>query len=91
MSLFPAEEASISITVDSGSSLTQTCGLCGTQSGQLLTLSGGVATSLSERAEFVESYRVPAAEMSLRPVRTECSKCVHSCYQEGGVLLLIVL
>ena len=28
----------------------------------------------SERMEFVESYRVPAADMSLRPVRAECSK-----------------
>ena len=69
------DSPSISLGVGAGSSLLESCGICGTQSGQLLSLNGSIATTPSDRQVFVESYRVPAAEQSLRPMRAECSKC----------------
>ena len=56
------------------SSLLETCGICGTRSGELLSLSGEIASSPSERTAFVESYRVPVDDMSLRPLRQECGE-----------------
>ena len=73
-----AADPSISLSVGTGSSLLESCGICGTQDGQLLTLNGTVATTPSERQAFVESYRVPAADQSLRPIRPECSKLTNN-------------
>ena len=62
------------MSVGHDSSLVESCGICGTQDGRLLYLNGSVATIPSERQAFVESYRVPARDQSLRPIRAECSK-----------------
>ena len=64
----------VSIGTGSGSGLSETCGICGTQSGQLRSSDGSVATNPTEIAAFVESYRVAAADISLRPVTAQCSK-----------------
>ena len=61
--------------VDSGSSLLETCGLCGTQNGQVIDLNGFVATTPMEFIEVANSYRTPARYQSLRPIRHECGKC----------------
>ena len=68
------EEGSMSFTVDSGSSLLQTCGICGTQNGQVIDLNGFVATTPAEHLKVAESYRTPARYQSLRVIRKECSK-----------------
>ena len=67
------EDKFIGISVGPATSLRETCGICGTQQGELLNLNdGSIATTLEERLAFVSSYRVPAREQSLRPQRTEC-------------------
>ena len=63
---------SIVIEADSSNALQETCGICGTQNGQLLQLDGTIARTMAEIADFVESYRVPARDQSLRPQRPEC-------------------
>lgn len=57
-----------------GSSLLETCGLCGTQRGELLQLDGNIA-NIGDRTEveaFAQSYLVPADLQQLRPLRREC-------------------
>ena len=76
-SCFCIDGGSISLSVGSGSSLGESCGICGTQSGELVYLNGTAATNPAEQQEVVESYRVPAAEMSLRPIRPECGEDIH--------------
>ena len=73
-SCFCIDGGSISLSVGSGSSLGESCGICGTQSGELVYLNGTAATNPAEQLEVVESYRVPAADMSLRPIRPECGE-----------------
>ena len=65
---------SVTLSVQSGSSLLETCGICGTQSGQLLSLDGSVATNPAQQQAFVESYRAPASAVTLRPIRPVCSE-----------------
>ena len=68
------DDASISIAVDPGSTLLETCGICGTQSGRLIDLNGFEATNMMELRRVVESYRLAARYQTLRPIRPECSK-----------------
>ncbi len=65
------------IDVSSRSSLVETCGVCGTQRGQLLSPNGQITAidaNLEEKQAFVTSYRVPVSDHVLRPVRHECGK-----------------
>jgi len=65
------------IRVASDSSLLETCGICGTQDGDLLALDGQITppgASLEQTQAFVSSYRVPVKDHFLRPVRSECGK-----------------
>ena len=73
-SCFCIDGGSVSLSVGSGSSLNESCGICGTQSGELVYLNGTAATNPAEQQSVVESYRIPAAEMSLRPIRPECGE-----------------
>ena len=64
------------MTVSSGSSLGETCGLCGTEQGQL-RLPDGTVADITDRAQveaFTMSYLTPADQQSLRPIRRECSE-----------------
>ena len=68
-----------------GSSLNESCGICGTQSGELVYLNGTAATNPAEQQSVVESYRVPpAADMSLRPIRPECGEDIHLYFVWGS-------
>ena len=54
-----------------------TCGICGTQQGQLRSLDGTVTpidASMEAKQAFVSGYLVPARDQQLRPVRAECGK-----------------
>ncbi len=78
-------DGTITIEASPGSSLLETCGICGTQQGQLLSLDGTVTAmdaSMAEKQVFVASYRVPARNQLLRPVRPECGKLEGFCYAE---------
>ena len=66
---------SIEISVGSSSTLQETCGICGTQNGELFNVDEGtVAVTVAERMAFVRSYRVAGKDQSLRPQRAECGK-----------------
>ena len=74
------------INSSSSSSLLETCGICGTQQGELLSLDGSITpldASMEVKQAFVSGYRVPARDQSLRPVRPECGKkeCMYHCFQ----------
>lgn len=78
---FPlTDDGSFTISVGSGSTLGETCGICGSQGGELLFRNGSVATNPGVQQEFVDSYRVtPDADMALRlPIRQECGKFMAS-------------
>ena len=60
----------------SGSSLQESCGICGTQSGRLRQLDGSTVTSPAQRQGFVESYR-PSPDRQYLPQRTECGRCTY--------------
>ena len=64
------------VSVSSGSSIGETCGLCGTQEGQLQFRNGDIA-DITDRVEveaFTMSYLVPARDQALRPQRRECGE-----------------
>ena len=64
------------MTVATGSSLGETCGLCGTQTGDLRRSDGTIA-DITDRAQveaFTMDYLTPADQQALRPIRRECSK-----------------
>jgi len=67
---------SVVVTVNSGSSLGETCGLCGTEAGELRRADGSIAniTDRQEVMAFTMDYLVPADQQSLRDIRRECSK-----------------
>ncbi|XP_064387502.1 uncharacterized protein LOC135335845 isoform X3 [Halichondria panicea] len=65
----------IIVTVVTGSSLGETCGLCGTQSGDLRRTNGTIA-EITDRAQveaFTMDYLTAADQQALRPIRRECS------------------
>ena len=64
------------MTVASGSSLGETCGLCGTQTGDLRRSDGTIAdiTDRGQVEAFTMDYLTPADQQALRPIRRECSE-----------------
>ncbi|XP_064387505.1 uncharacterized protein LOC135335846 isoform X3 [Halichondria panicea] len=69
------DPSSIIVTVVTGSSLGETCGLCGTQTGDLRRSDGTIA-DITDRAQveaFTMDYLTPADQQALRPIRRECS------------------
>lgn len=74
--MFIGEDPFFEIRVARESSLLETCGLCGTQNGELLRLDGTIANlgDMSEVEAFAQSYLVPADEQQLRPIRRECGE-----------------
>ena len=68
------EDNFFEIRVQRGSSLLETCGLCGTQRGELLQFDGDLANirNTSSVDDFTQSYVVPASLTQLRPQRREC-------------------
>ncbi len=67
------------MTVATGSSLGETCGLCGTQSGDLRRSDGTIA-DITDRAQveaFTMDYLTPANQQALRPIRRECSEYIY--------------
>ncbi len=72
------DPSSITVTVGAGSSLGETCGLCGTRSGDLRRSDGSIA-DITDRAQveaFTMDYLTPADQQALRPIRRECSECI---------------
>ena len=70
------DTAAFTVSVSSGSSIGETCGLCGTQEGQLQFRDGTFA-DITDRVEveaFTMSYLVPARDQALRPQRRECGE-----------------
>ena len=67
------------MTVATGSSLGETCGLCGTQTGDLRRSDGTIA-DITDRAQveaFTMDYLTPADQQALRPIRRECSEYIY--------------
>ena len=76
--LFSGNPSSIIVTVVTGSSLGETCGLCGTQTGDLRRSDGTIA-DITDRAQveaFTMDYLTPADQQALRPIRRECSEYI---------------
>ena len=76
----PGDPASITVEYSTGSSLGETCGLCGTQTGQLRRADGSIAdiTDREQVEAFTMDYLTPADQQALRPVRRECSKYTYT-------------
>ena len=73
---FSGDPSLIIVTVVTGSSLGETCGLCGTQSGDLRRTNGTIA-EITDRAQveaFTMDYLTAADQQALRPIRRECSE-----------------
>ncbi len=67
------------MTVATGSSLGETCGLCGTQTGDLRRSDGTIA-DITDRVQveaFTMDYLTPADQQALRPIRRECSEYIY--------------
>ena len=78
VSHFPGDPSSITVTVAAGGSLGETCGLCGTRSGDLRRADGSIAdiTDRTQVEAFTMDYLTPADQQALRPIRRECSEYI---------------
>ena len=82
VSHFPGDPSSITVTVATGGSLGETCGLCGTRSGDLRRADGSIAdiTDRTQVEAFTMDYLTPADQQALRPIRRECSEYILVVY-----------
>lgn len=84
---------SVNISITNNSAVSETCGLCGTRSGQLLFSDNERIANIMNRtmvAMFANSYLVPANQQVLRDARRECGKLYSrslSCCQLNSLFL----
>jgi hypothetical protein len=84
------DEGTFNIDVGSDSSLGETCGICGSQSGELIYRNGTAVEPIpAEQQRLVESYRVEAAEMMT--MKPECGEFIACNAAECGTIKSIIL